>query len=58
MLLTLSGSRQQETQISYSEQQPTGRQFKQLKRFVLGKELSQQPEGPRWSSVHTKPTVM
>ena len=55
MQLTLSGSRQQETQISYNEQHPTWRQFKQLKRFVVGEELSQQPDGKRLSSEQTKP---
>ena len=47
MQLTLLGSKQQDTQISYREQQPTGRQFKQLKRFELGEKLSQQPDGLR-----------
>ena len=56
--LTLSGSRQQETQISYNEQHPTGRQFKQLKRFVVGDELSQQPDDNRLSSEHTKPIII
>ena len=57
MQLTLSGSRQQETQVSYNEQQPTGIQFKQSKRFVSGEDLSQQPDGHSRSSEHKKPTT-